>query len=84
MAAKHQCHLPHIRRGQSLNHACSFAKARSEDSVGVLKHAVLETDDNELRTLEPCLNETTNVLRMREIQSSVNLVENIHWRGFEL
>lgn len=67
-----------------MNHARAFTEACPEYSVGILEHAILQTDDNELRTLEPCLDETANILRMGKIQSSVNFVENIHRRRLEL
>jgi hypothetical protein len=49
-------------------------KPRAEDAVGVLKHAVFQTDDNELGALEPCLEETPNILRMGEIEGGIDLV----------
>lgn len=40
--------LLHISRRQSLHHTRAFTKPRPEDAVGVLEHAVLQTDDDEL------------------------------------
>lgn len=42
----------------------AFAEPRAEDAVGILEHAVLETDNNELRAFEACLDQATNVLGM--------------------
>lgn len=75
---------PHIRRSQRLNHACSVAKPCTEDAIGILKHAVLETDNDELRALEPGLDQTTNVLCVREIQGGIDLVQDVHGSRLEL
>lgn len=73
-----------IRRRERLHHARSLAESRPEDAVGVLEHAVLETDDDELRALEPGLDQTANVLRVRQVERRVDFVENVHGRGLEL
>lgn len=40
--------LLHVGRCQCLHHTCTFAEACLEDSVRILKHAIFQTDDNEL------------------------------------
>ena len=54
--------LLHVRWRQGLDVTRALAEPRAEDTVGILEHAVLETDDNELRALEACLDQATNVL----------------------
>lgn len=53
-----------IIRSQSCHYTCAVDKLCPEDSVGVCKHAVLQTDDNELAALESGADEAANVLRM--------------------
>lgn len=69
---------------QRLYDARAFAEPGSEDSVGILEHAVFQTDDNELRALEPSLDQTPYILRVREVQSGVNLIQDVHRCRFEL
>ena len=76
--------LPHIRRGQCLDHTCSLAKPCPEDAVRILEHAVLQRDNNELRALESSLDEAADVLCVRQIQRCIDLVKNIHGRRLEL
>lgn len=76
--------LLEIRCRQRLDVTCSFAEPRPEDAVGILEHAVLERDDDELGALETCLDQATNVLCMRQIQSGINLVQDVHGSGLEL
>lgn len=60
-----QCNLSFkVGSSQSLHHTSAFAEARAKDAVRVLEHAVLQTDDDELRALEPRLDQTTDILRM--------------------
>lgn len=61
-----------------MHHTRTFTESRAEDAVRVLKHAVLQTNDNELRALEARLDQTTNVLRVRGIECSINFVQNVH------
>jgi len=48
--------LIEIRCCQRLNHACAFSKSGSKYPIGILKHAIFQTDDNELTALKPCFN----------------------------
>ena len=73
-----------IRRGKRLHDAGALAEPRLEDPVRVLKHAVLETDDDELRPLEARLDQAADVLRVREVERGVDLVEYVHGRRLEL
>lgn len=59
-----QTYLFHISRSQGLDDTRSFAESRPEDPVGVLEHAVLQGDDDELRSLEARLDQTADVLRV--------------------
>lgn len=74
----------HIGWGKRLNNTGALAESCTEDAVGVLEHAVLQGHHNELRALEASLNQSTNVLGMRQIERGVDLIENVHWRRFEL
>ncbi|PSN69326.1 hypothetical protein BS50DRAFT_339636 [Corynespora cassiicola Philippines] len=76
--------LLHLGRRRRLDNAGAVHESRPEDAVRVLEHAVLETDHNELRALEPRLDKTANVLRVRQVERSVHLVENVHGRRLEL
>lgn len=53
-------------------------------NVGVGEESLLETDDDELRPFESVSEELTNVLSVRQIQSGVDLVEDVHGSGLEL
>ena len=76
--------LLQIRRCECLHHTGALAETRLEDAVRVLEHAVLETDDDELRALEARLDQAADVLRVRQIQRRVHLVEDVHGRRLEL
>ena len=76
--------LFHIGWSQSLHDTCSLTESCPEDTVRVLEHAVLQRDNDELGSLKPGLDQTTDVLCVRQVQSSVHFVENVHRRGFEL
>jgi len=75
---------PQISRSQSLYNTCSLGEPSPEDPVRVLEHAILQTDDDELGTLEPCFDQPPNILRVREIQCGIHLVQDVHRRRFEL
>lgn len=77
-------YLFHIGGGKRLNNTGALAESCTEDAVGILEHAVLQGHHNELRTLEACLDKATDVLGMRQIQRGIDLIENVHWRRFEL
>lgn len=62
----------------------SFTEPCPEDPVRVLEHTILKRDDDELRSLEPGLDQTTDVLRVRQVKCSINFVQNVHRCGFEL
>lgn len=76
--------LPHVGSCQGLNNASTVHKASAKDTVRVLEHAVLQTDDDELRALEPGFDKTADILRVGQVERSVNFVQNIHWRRLEL
>lgn len=76
--------LLEVRSRQRLNHTRTLTKSRSENPVGVYEHAVFQRDDDELRTLESSLDESTDILCVREIEGCINLVENVHWCWLEL
>jgi hypothetical protein len=54
--------LLHVRSRQSLYHTRPLAESRAENAICILEHAVLETDDDELRALEPIFDQQTNIL----------------------
>lgn len=76
--------LFHIGWSQSLHDTCSLTESCPEDTVRVLEHAVLQRDNDELGSLKPGLDQTTDVLCVRQVQSSVHFVQNVHRSGFEL
>jgi hypothetical protein len=69
---------------RSLHNTSAVPEPRPEQDVRVREQALFQTDHNELRSLEAVLEQLPDVLRVREVEGSVDLVENIHWRGFEL
>lgn len=76
--------LLEVRGREGLHHAGALAEAGAEDAVGVLEHAVLEGDDDELGALEARLDEPADVLRVRQVQRRVHLVQDVHRRRLEL
>jgi hypothetical protein len=74
----HHRSLLHIRRRKSLDHTRAVHKPCPENAVRVRKHAVLQTDDDELAAAEARADQATDVLGVREIESGVDLVENVH------
>ena len=50
----------------------------------VREHAVLQTDDDELRSLEASFEQTTDILCVGQVQRSINFVQNVHRRRLEL
>lgn len=76
--------LLHVCWRQRLHHTGTLAEARSEDTIGILEHAILETDDDELRALESRLDEATDVLGVGQIESGVDFVKNVHRCWLEL
>ena len=73
-----------IRRSKRLYNTRTLTESRPEYPVRVLKHAILQTDDDELTSLEPRLDESTNVLGMGQIESGIDLVQNVHRSRFAL
>jgi hypothetical protein len=69
---------------QRLNHTCSFTESCPEDTVCILKHAILQTNNDELTPFEPRLDQSSNVLRVREIERRINFVKNVHRCWLEL
>ncbi len=64
--------------------ASSFTEPRPEHAICVLKHTVLQTDDDELRTLEARLDDPANVLCMGQIKRRVDFIQDVHRRRLEL
>ena len=56
-------------------------KLCAKEDVGIVEHAVLERDDNELGVLEVSLEHEPDILRVRQIQRRVHLVQNVE-RGW--
>ena len=54
--------LLHIRWRECLNHTGTIHKPCSENPVRIRKHAVLQTDDDELTAAETCADQATDVL----------------------
>jgi hypothetical protein len=71
----------HIRRRQRLHHTRAIHKPRAENPVRVRKHAVLQTDDDELAAAEARADQPADVLRVREVEGRVDFVEDVHGRG---
>ena len=59
-----QTMLFHVRRRQCLYNTGTVLESCFEDSICVLEHTILKTDDNELRALKSSFDKTANVLRM--------------------
>lgn len=70
--------LLHIRRRESLDHTRAIHKPCPENAVRVREHAILQTDDDELTAAEARADQATDVLGVREIESGVDFVENVH------
>jgi hypothetical protein len=68
----------------ALDYAHAIPESRPEEDVRIREQALLERDDDELRAAEPRPEERADVLRVREVQRCVYLVEDVHRRRFEL
>ena len=68
----------------ALDYARAIPESRPEEDVRIREQALLERDDDELRAAEPRPEERADVLRVREVQRCVYLVEDVHRRRFEL
>lgn len=55
-----------------------------EKNVSVGEEALLERDDDELGALEAVAEELADVLRVAQVESRINLVQDVHRRGLEL
>ena len=64
------------RRPRDRRHA--IHELRPEDDVRVVEHALLERDDDELRRLEVGAEHHADVLRVRQVEGGIDLVQNIH------
>lgn len=73
-----------IRPSQRLNNTRPLRKPRFENPIRILEHAVFQTNHNELRALESCLDEAANVLGVRFVERGVDFVEDVHGCWFEL
>lgn len=76
--------LLEIGSRKRLYHAGTLGEASAENAVGVLEHAVLQTDNDELGALEASLDQATDVLRVRQVQRGVDFVQDVHGGGLEL
>jgi hypothetical protein len=68
----------------ALDYARAVAEARAEQDVRVGEKALFERDDDELRAAEAPAEERADVLRVREVERRVDLVEDVHRRRLEL
>ncbi len=59
--------LLEIRCRQGLYYTCALTESCPEYAIRVLKHSILETNDNELAAFEPILDQSSNILSMRQI-----------------
>lgn len=66
------------------NHTGPLTEPRPKHAIRILKHAILQTHHNELTPLKPRLDQSPNILCMRQVQRRVHLVQDIHRRGLEL
>jgi hypothetical protein len=66
------------------NNTRTISELGPEQHVGIIEQTVLQTDDNELRVLESIFEQLPDMLGMREVESSVDFVQNIHWSRLEL
>lgn len=76
-----------VRPCDSLTHlddTCPISELGPEQYIRIVEQPILQTDDDELRALEPILEQLADMLRMRKIQSRIDLVQNVHRRGLEL
>ena len=78
----------HSSSGTGLSECASHSalpidKFGAENDIGIVKHSLLERDHKELGVLEVILEHAANVLSMAQIQSSVDLIQNVHRRGLE-
>jgi hypothetical protein len=55
-----------------------------EQHVRVREESFLETDDDELGSLEAITEEGTDVLGVRQVEGGVDLIEDVHRSGLEL
>ena len=76
--------LLQVCRRQRLHHTRALAKPRLEYPISILEHAILQTNNDELRSFESRLDQTADVLRMRKIESGVYFVEDVHGCWLEL
>merc|ERR1719424_1692124 len=53
-------------------------KACSEKDVGVVEHAFLQRDDDKLGMRKVCAYHVADVLCVAEIESRVNLIQDVH------
>jgi len=78
------CSTLKLSRRHNTHNTCTFRESRPEDPIGILEHPIFQTHNDELTALEPRLDQAPNILSMRQIQSSVHFVKNIHRRRLEL
>jgi hypothetical protein len=68
----------------ALDYARGVEEACAEQDVRVCEEALFERDDDELRAAEARPEERADVLRVREVQRRVDLVEDVHRCRLEL
>ena len=68
----------------SFDDASAITESRAEKHIRVRKQTLFQRDNDELCPAEPCSEERADVLRVREVQCCVDLVQDVHWRGLEL
>lgn len=74
---------PALVLGGSAHRGHPVHELRPEEHVGVIEHAVLEADHDELRVLEVVLEHLSDVLRVGEVEGGVNLVQDVEGRRLE-
>ena len=68
-------------RRQRLNNTRAIHKPGPEDPIRIRKHAVLETDDDELAAAEARADQAADVLRVRQVEGGVDFVQDVHGCG---
>ena len=70
--------------GRTLDDASAVAEASTKEDIGVSEEALLEGDDDKLCAAETGAEERADMLRVREVERGVDLVEDVHRRRLEL
>lgn len=67
-----------------LNNTCPIPEPSFEQHVGIGKQTFFQRNHDELTAFEPISEQLTDMLRMLQVESGVDLVEDVHWCRFEL